>query len=188
MRRSSSAALVAAVLSLGACAELSPESLALPPQDAAERELQGRRFEGIGEAELLAASVTVLQDLGFTVQTAHTELGFVRGSMEREAKAPEQILILLILAAMAGSAGGQPPPIPVNPETGKLPQTQQISVMLSVRPAAAGEARKHILLVTFHHRVKQPLWQSAGALRDPELYQSFFQLLSKTLFLEAHKL
>ena len=188
MRRSSRAALATAVLALGACAELPPDSLTLPPQDTAERELQGRRFEGIGEAELLSASVSVLQDLGFTVQTAHTGLGFVRGAMEREAKAPEQILILLIVAALVGGAGAQPPPLPVDPETRKLPQTQQISVLLSVRPAAAGEARKHIVLVTFHHRVKQPLWQSAGALHDPQLYQSFFELLSKTLFLEAHKL
>ena len=189
MRRSSSAAaLLCAVLALGACAELSPDSLTLPPQDTAERELQARRFEGIGEAELLAASVSVLQDLGFTVQATHTELGFVRGAMQREAKAPEQILILLMAAAMAGGAGAMPPPVPVSPETGKLPQHQQISVMLSVRPAAAGDAHKHIVLVSFHHSVRQPLWQSAGPLRDPQLYQSFFGLLSKTLFLEAHKL
>ena len=130
----------------------------------------------------------MLQDLGFTVQTAHTGLGFVRGSMQREAKAPEQILILLIVAAMAGSSGAQPAPMPVNPETGKLPQAQQISVMLSVRPAAAGDARNHVVLVTFHRFVRQPLWMEAGALREPQLYQSFFGLLSKTLFLEAHKL
>ena len=189
MRRSSSAAaLLCAALALGACAELPPDSLTLPPQDTAERELQGRRFEGIGEAELLAASVSVLQDLGFTVQTTHTGLGFVRGSMQREAKAPEQILILLIAAAMAGSAGAMPPPMPVSPETGKPPELQRISVMLSVRPADANDARKHIVLVSFHHLVRQPLWQSAGPLRDSELYQSFFGLLSKTLFLEAHKL
>jgi hypothetical protein len=189
MRRSSSAAaLLYAALALGACAELPPDSLSLPPQETADRELQGRRFEGLGEAELLAASVSVLQDLGFTVHATHTGLGFVRGSMQREAKAPEQMLILLIAAAMAGAAGAMPPPMPVSAETGKLPQLQQISVMLSVRPAAAGEAQKHIVLVSFHHRVRQPLWQSAGPLRDPQLYQSFFALLSKTLFLEAHQL
>jgi hypothetical protein len=179
---------VSAVLALGACAELPPDSLTLPPQDSAERELQGRRFEGIGEAELLSASVGVLQDLGFTVQSAHAGLGFVRGSMQREAKAPEQTLLLVILAAMAAGAGAQPPPLPVDPETRKLPQTQRISVMLSVRPAAAGAARSHIVLVTFHRFVRQPLWMEAGALRDAQLYQSFFELLSKTLFLEAHKL
>jgi hypothetical protein len=188
MRRSSSAAFASALLALGACAELPPDSLTLPPQDTAERELQGRRFEGIGEAELLSASVGVLQDLGFTVETAHTGLGFVRGSMQREAKAPEQLLILVIVAALAGGAGAQPPPLPVDPETRQLPQMQQISVMLSVRPAAADAARNHIVLVTFHRRVRQPLWMEAGALRDPQLYRSFFELLAKSLFLEAHKL
>jgi hypothetical protein len=36
--------------------------------------------------------------------------------------------------------------------------------------------------------VRQPLKWTAGELREPALYQSFFELLAKSVFLEAHKL
>lgn len=179
MLRSSSAALCAA-LSLTGCAEFSPDYLAAAPRDAADRELQGRRFDGPSEKELLDAAVGVLQDLGFNVETANAELGFVQGTKEREAKAPDQVLVVLILAALAASQG-QVSTVPMR-------QDQTINVLLSVRPTRERGARSHVVLVTFHNHVRQPLQRTAGPLRDPVLYRSFFELLSKALFLEAHKL
>jgi len=189
MLRSSRRALIAAALMLAGCAELPPDYLRAGPWTPADRELQGRRYEGIGEAELLSACVGVLQDLGFAVETSHTGLGFVQGSMQREAKAPEQTLMLVILAALAASAGAMPP-VPVAPATPsqRLAEEQTISVLLSVRPAAPGEAGSRVVVVTFHRTLRQPVWQSAGALRDPGLYQSFFELLSRAVFLEGHSL
>jgi hypothetical protein len=181
MRRSFEGALLVAALALTGCAEMPPDYIAVKPSDAAQRELQGRRFDGIGEKELLDAAVGVLQDLGFTVEITGAELGFVQGTKEREAKAPDQALIVLIVAALAASQGSSIP-------AGQMRQDQTISVLLTVRPAREGDARSHIVLVTFHSHVRQPLLRTAGPLRDPVLYQSFFELLSKALFLQAHKL
>jgi hypothetical protein len=189
MLRSSRAALLVAVLTLAGCAELPPDYLRAGPWTPADRELQGRRFEGIAEPELLAAAVAVLQDLGFTLETSHTGLGFVQGTMLREAKAPEQVLMLVMLAALATSAGAVPTLPPAQGSSSqRLPEEQTIGVLLTVRPARPGDARAHVVLVTFHRQVRQPLWQSAGPLREPLLYQSFFELLSRAVFLEAHKL
>ena len=181
MLRSSSAALLVFGLALAGCAELPPDYLSLGPQAPADRELQGRRFDGIGERELLHAAVGVLQDLGFTVEIAGAELGFVQGTKEREAKAPDQKLVILILAVLAASQGSQMPLQPMR-------EDQTISVLLSLRPARAGDPRSHLMLVTFHRHVRQPLKREAGTLRDPVLYQSFVELLSRAVFLEAHKL
>lgn len=181
MRRSSERALLVAALAFAGCAEMPPEYIAVKPGDAAQRELQGRRFDGIGEKELLDAAVGVLQDLGFTVDITSAELGFVQGAKEREAKAPDQTLVILIVAALAASQGSTLP-------AGQMRQDQTISVLLTVRQAREGDARSHIVLVTFHNHVRQPLMRTAGPLRDPVLYQSFFELLSKALFLQAHKL
>jgi hypothetical protein len=181
MRRSSERALIAAALALAGCAEMPPDYISVKPDDAAQRELQGRRFDGIGEKELLDAAVSVLQDLGFTVDITSVELGFVQGAKEREAKAPDQTLVILIVAALAASQGSTIP-------AGQTRQDQTISALLTVRPAREGDARSHIVLVTFHNHVRQPLMRTAGPLRDPVLYQSFFELLSKALFLQAHKL
>src|SRR5512134_137035 len=183
MPRSFERALLIAALALAGCAEMPPDYIAVKPGDAAQRELQGRRFDGIGEKELLDAAVGVLQDLGVTVDITSVELGFVQGGKEREAKAPDQALVLLIVAALAasqGSGGG------ISKE--QLRQDQTISVLLTVRPVRESDTRSHIVLVTFHNHVRQPFVRTAGPLRDPVLYQSFFELLSKALFLEAHKL
>lgn len=181
MRLSSEKALLVAALAFAGCAEMPPDYIAVKPGDAAQRELQGRRFDGIGEKELLDAAVGVLQDLGFTVDITSAELGFVQGAKEREAKAPDQTLVILIVAALAASQGSTLP-------AGQMRQDQTISVLLTVRPARESDARSHIVLVTFHNHVRQPLMRTAGPLRDPVLYQSFFELLSKALFLQAHKL
>ncbi|HEU0259885.1 MAG TPA: hypothetical protein VFR57_10770 [Burkholderiales bacterium] len=181
MRRNSERALLVAALAFAGCAEMPPEYIAVKPGDAAQRELQGRRFDGIGEKELLDAAVGVLQDLGFTVDITSAELGFVQGAKEREAKAPDQTLVILIVAALAASQGSTLP-------AGQMRQDQTISVLLTVRQAREGDMGSHIVLVTFHNHVRQPLMRTAGPLRDPVLYQSFFELLSKALFLQAHKL
>jgi hypothetical protein len=182
MRRSFERALLTATLALAGCAEMPPDYMAAKPSDAADREMQGRRFDGIGEKQLLDAAVGVLQDLGFTVDITNAELGFVQGAKDREAKAPGQMLVITILAVLAASQGGGG----ISP--GQMRQDQTISVLLSVRPARENDPRSHIVLVTFHRHLRQPLQRSAGPLREPELYQSFFELLAKALFLQAHKL
>ena len=181
MLPSSRATLLAAALLVPACVEFSPDYLKAAPQDAAERELHGRRFDGISEKQLLDAAVGVLQDLGFTIETKGAALGFLQGSKEREAKAPEQVLVMVILAALAASQGTNVSGVPMR-------QDQTISVLLTVRPVREHDARSHVVIVTFHSHVRQPMQHTAGLLRDPQLYESFFALLSKALFLEAHKL
>lgn len=173
-----------AALALSACAKLPPDYLSLGPSLPAERELQGRRFDGIGEPQLLRASVGVLQDLGFTMETAGSALGFVQGTKEREAKAPEQKLIVLFIAALAASQGGTGGSIPVE----QMREDQTISVLLTVRPERESGAQSHVVLVSFHSHLRRPLGVSAGPLRDPALYQSFFELLSHAVFLEGQKL
>jgi hypothetical protein len=184
MRRSFERALAIISLALAGCAaEMPPDYMAIQPRDAADREMQGRRFDGIGEKELLDAAVGVLQDLGFTVDITNTELGFVQGAKEREAKASGQVLVITIIALLAASQGSS-----ASIPAGQMREDQTISVLLSVRPARENDPRSHIVLVTFHRHLRQPLQRTAGPLREPELYQSFFELLSKALFLQAHKL
>lgn len=174
-------ATLIAALAMPACAELPLDYLSLAPDAPADRELQGRRFDGIGEKELLLASVGVLQDLGFTMETGGSALGFVQGTKEREAKAPDQKLIVLFIAALAASQGGSVPAQQVR-------EDQTITVLLTVRAASEGDPRSHVVLVTFHSHKRLPLGPRAGPLREPALYQSFFDLLSRAIFLEAQKL
>lgn len=180
--RIGAAALVAA-LALSGCAELPPDYLSLGPESPAERALRGRRFDGVEEKALLQAAVGVLQDLGFVVEAAGSPLGFLQGTKEREAKASGQMAVLVLIGLLAASRSPGSS-VPVD----QARQDQTISVLLSVRPAPEGDGRTHLVVVTFHSHLRQPLRHTAGVLRDAELYRAFFELLSKAMFLEAQKL
>ena len=178
-------ALALAVLgaALPGCATEDAQGAIRARDDAAAlRELQTRRFEGIEEDRLLAAAVAVLQDLGFTIRLSNARLGFAKGVKDREAKAPDQVaaVVLLMLLAAAGG-GGAPASMP------PMHQEQTITALLVTRPLADG-ARGQALRVSFHRYLRQPLLLESGVLREPQLYERFFELLSKAIFLEAHRL
>ena len=82
MRHLLAGALLVAALA-GCAVEMPPDYMAAKPRDAADREMQGRRFDGIGEKDLLDAAVGARQDLGFTVDITAAELGSVQGTKER---------------------------------------------------------------------------------------------------------
>lgn len=156
-----------------------------PGADAqVDRERQTRRYDGVTEPQLLAASVGVLQDLGFTISRSNAPLGLILAVKNREAKATDQkatlVMIMIFIAAMGGG-GGNVPPIPMY-------EDQTISAMLTISPAPGQGDQSHIVRVTFHRLVRQPLLMDAGILREAALYDSFNELLSKVIFLEEHKL
>ena len=175
-------ALLAAAVAVGvvACATGTGKEEVQPrPELSAERQLQTRRFEGVNEENLLAACTSVLQDLGFTVKVSNVELGMATGIKDREAKAPDQraaMIVLMILLA----AGGQPLP------ASELKEEQTVRVLVTTRPVP-GSSDIHEVRVTFHRFLRQPFVLEADSLRDPKLYEGFFELLSKAIFLEAHK-
>jgi hypothetical protein len=151
------------------------------PQLSAERQLQSRRFEGISEDKLLAASVGVLQDLGFTIKVSNAELGMATGVKDREAKAPDQRAAMIVLMILLTAASGQPPPADA------MREEQTVRVLLTTRPVAGASGACEVR-VTFHRFLRQPFVVEADSLRDPRLYEGFFELLSKAIFLEAHRL
>lgn len=163
---------------------LDPNDFAPAADAQMDRERQTRRFDGVTEPELLTASVSVLQDLGFTVNRSSAPLGLILADKNREAKATEQkaaIMILMMFAASMGSGGHATPNFPMYEE-------QTISAMLTIRPLPGQGERSHILRVTFHRLIRQPLVMEAGILREAELYNAFNELLSKAIFLQEHKL
>jgi len=177
-------ALSVALLLSGCVAQFSPIDFSANVEVQKDRERQTRRFNGGTEAELLITSVKVLQDLGFTVTASQESLGFVTAVKDREAKAPGQKASVLIILTILAAVGGHPPPGAI----GDMPERQHISALLTVRSAPGKNAGAHLVRVSFFRSVFQPLSWEGGQLQEPELYEAFFDLLSKEIFLEAHKL
>jgi hypothetical protein len=173
--------------------QLSADSLQL-------RQLQTRRIEGIDERALLAASVGVLQDLGFNIDESETRLGVIVASKNRSAvdvgdavgDMVVDSLVKAALDAMFSALFGD------NFDEGDdddeddivYDVTQKIHASIVTRPAldSFGQPRKdaQVLRIT----IQRLVWDSEGeishaeSIEDPKVYQQFFDRLSKSIFLE----
>ena len=166
--------LLLAIPFLASCASGIPKSaLAMNPQTVEDRQLQTRRFDTNDEAKILSASVALLQDLGFGIDSSETSLGLISCSKERDATDVGQIVGSILVAAVFGVS------TPVD-------DFQKIRASVVTRPVGGGINVR----VTF----QRVIWNTDGRLSrlekldDPEMYQGFFEKLSKAVFLEAHEL
>lgn len=162
---------------LAGCATPVPErALNMPAQTLENRRLQTRRFDGIGEADLLAACAGVLQDLGFDLDESEADLGLLVASKQRSAHDRTQAILATLVDIF------------VDIEI-EIDKEQRIRASLVTQPVPDAE-RSFLVRVTFQRIV----WNTENeiakreALTDPELYQRFFERLSKSVFLEAHSI
>ncbi len=169
-------ALLGVLMGVG-CQTIPTDALRLNPESLKQRQLQTRRFDGISEKDLLAASAGVIQDLGFNIDEVETELGLIVGSKERDAKEAGQIALAIIVAVMGG--GNAP-----------IENRQLLRLSLVVRPARKSSSNSHYVRVTFQRMVWDMNNQltRAESIDDNMLYQEFFERLSKSVFLEAHRI
>lgn len=164
-------------LTLFGCKTIPKDALKLTPESLEKRTLQTRKYEGVSEADILAASAGVIQDLGFNIDESETKLGVIVGSKDRDAKETGQVLAAVFITLLGGKAG-------------PIDDKQKMRVSLVVRPAHEDDAKNHFVRVTFQRMV----WNTQGqisrveGLDDPEMYQEFFDRLSKAVFLEGHKI
>ena len=194
------AALIALTcLLLPGCQTGPNRTMELPPDSLQLRQLQTRRIEGIDEPALLAASVGVLQDLGFNIDESEVRLGVIVASKDRSAVDMGEAVGRMIADALIEAAieallselfGGNLDDDEEEEGEFVYDVTQKIRVSIVTRPAldSSGQPRRdaQILRIT----IQRMVWDSEGqiahaeSIEDPKLYQIFFDLLSKSIFLE----
>ena len=151
------------------------EALQLSPQSLEFRQLQTRVFETQDETFLLAASTGLLQDLGFNLDESETELGVIVASKDRDATETGQIVGAVLLALLG---------VPT-----AIDDVQKIRASIVTRPHGDPATRTSVR-VTF----QRIIWDTNGRistvekLEESEMYQIFFEKLSKAVFLEAEKI
>ena len=161
---------------LAACQPTIPkEALQLSPDSLERRQLQTRVFETPDEAELLSASAALLQDLGFNLDESEVALGVIVGSKERDATEAGQVAASIFLAVLIGAS---------------VPWDDEQKIRASVVTRELGERNGYALRLTMQRIVWNTQGQVSGTepLDEPEIYQEFFQKLSKAVFLEAQEL
>jgi hypothetical protein len=188
---------VAIVAMLGGCAAgIPPEALQFQPDTLANRQLQSRKYDIKSEKELLTASNNVLQDMGFNLDESNMQLGVIVASKNRDATDAGQVAGAILLAALfrvqanydkeqkiraslvtKPAATNNPIQVDVTTKAGKQVKFNQ--------PVETGNG--YVVRVTFQRLV----WNQKGVLskiegiNDPEIYQEFFDKLSKSIFLQA---
>jgi len=155
------------------CNTIPKSALSMSQTTIEDRQLQTRVFDTSEEEMILSASVSLLQDLGFNLDESESELGLLVSSKERDATEAGQVALALLVAL-----GGSNMPID---------SVQKIRASVVTSPSGENKTRTAVR-VTFQRVV----WDTYGQiskrekLNDPEMYQEFFDKLSKAVFLEAH--
>ncbi len=181
--------LTVMALIMGGCGSSLPKHLLrLTPDTLQNRVLQTRKYEGISEADLLSASTGVIQDLGFIIDESEINLGLIIGSKNRDAPpdATQRVVQVLgtIAAIMAALGGAENVDVPA------VDDYQKLWASVVIRPTPEDNDKTHYVRVTFQRIV----WNDKDeidrmqSLDEPEMYQKFFDLLSKSVFLEGQKI
>lgn len=169
-------------LAIIGCATM-PKGFLKPPENTLEkRQLEMRQYDMKNEEQILTATAGVLQDLGFTLDESETSLGLVVASKKCDATQGGQIagaVFVTLLCALGGSSSNA---------LAIVDAVQVVKASVIVRPSLDGS--KTTTRVTFQRIV----WNASNqinkveTLKDPNLYQDFYEKLSKAIFLEAQKI
>lgn len=167
-------------LLLAGCVTIPPNTFVVTPALLQQRQLETRRYDGIKEVDLISASANVLQDLGFNLENSETKLGVLTASKQRDATNGGEVAAAIFVALLGGGVMA-------------ISKDQTIRVALVVRPVndSNGKAMtdSHFVRVTFQRVVRRTDNSvTAETLREPELYQDLYERVSKSVFLEAHKI
>lgn len=173
-RACGSAVLLVAMLLIAGCVTTQQrDALKLTPTSMADRQLQTRVYENISEAEILSASVAILQDLGVKITEVETNLGLIVGEKMRDATEPAQVVGAVFLAFFGGSA--------------PIDKRQKIKFSLVTTPAASEMVNDRWRVRLTIQRI---VWNSHNQvsriepLNDADIFIGFFEKLDKSLFLE----
>lgn len=181
MRRAASTALLALVIA--ACQTLPEDAFRLTESALELRELQTRSYEGVSDVQILAASSGVLQDLGYAIDEVEKELGVLSASKLADASDDAEILgnVALDVAdcLLTFFLGCE------NDAYKSSKDVQDIRMTLVVLPNLERQGEYFVRLT-----MQRFIWAKSGAIYDQEtisdadVYQAFFDKLSKSVFLE----
>lgn len=161
---------------LAGCAHVPEDAFKLPPTSLEDRQLQSRKFDTLDNKLLLSSGAAVLQDLGYNIDESNVRLGVITASKNADARDAGQIAGAIVLALLTGSVTA-------------TDKEQKIRICL-VLQESLDDQDSSVARIT----VQRVIWNTEGkiarveSINSPELYQAFFDKLSKATFLEANQI
>ncbi len=185
LRNKRCSAVLVGCLALSACASSIPDQVyRLPPSSLDKREAQSRTFEAADEADILQASVDLLQDMEYNIDAIEYPLGILTASKTVDADDARQKALLIsadvalvVLAVLSGSS-------PSGSAYAGADDEVELTITLIVSPSLEREGhfvvRATIQSVLFN-KVEQV--KKVEVIEDPVIYREVFEKLSKSLAL-----
>ncbi|MFB1035998.1 MAG: hypothetical protein QMC38_11700 [Sinobacterium sp.] len=164
------------VFGLVSCVTVPKDAFQLSATSLQDRQIQSRVFETKNEIELLSAGISVLQDMGYSVDETEKDAGVVTASKNVDATRGGQVAAAIFLSLLGGGNMA-------------IDKEQKIRVSFVTLPSNLNRGG-YLARVTF----QRIIWDTQGnittaeTLQDEELYGQFFDKLSKSVFLEAYKI
>jgi hypothetical protein len=161
---------------LSGCATVPKDAFKLSPTSLEDRQMQSRKFTTTDTKLLLSSGASVLQDLGYTIDESNVGLGVLTASKQADATNAGQIAGAVMLALLTGTV------TPTDDE-------QKIRICLVIQDGLANESSS-VARIT----MQRIIWNTQGkisrveSINAPEIYQAFFEKLSKSTFLEANQI
>lgn len=206
--------LALTALMTGCAGVVPPDAFTVSEELLGMRQLQSRRFNGITEKDALIASSNVLQDMGYNLENSEVSLGVLTANKQRDATNAGEIVGAVVFALLFGVAApvskiqsirvslviqpagsesaiaqtyagatGTTPIEAAGKALGRLPATQQQPVL-----DAALKPGNYVVRLTFQRvvtRTDNSVY--VETIKDPDIYQEFFEKLSKSVFIEAQQ-
>ena len=174
-------------LTIAGCASL-PKGFLKPDKNVLQlRALEIRQYDTKDEEKIVKAVAGVLQDIGFTLDDRETKLGFVAASKRADAQNAAQITTAVAADALGIATALIGAPCYTN-AVSRCDKEQLVKASIIVQPSLDGS--KTAVRATFQRVV----WNMAGqinrieTINDADVYQKFYEGLSKAIFLEAQSI
>lgn len=180
MRR---ALILLPILILVACETMPRDAFRLSESALATRQLQTREYRSMSDKAILSASTAVLQDMGYAIDEIEEPLGVLSASKRADANSGIKAFgslamdgVKCVFSFMLACNGKN---------YSKLDDVQDIRLTLISRPQLDNE-NDVVVRIT----IQRIIWDKKGRLSeqqtitDHQVYASFFDKMSKAVFLE----
>ena len=175
-------------LTLSGCATVVPKGFLKADKACLEnRQLEMRQYDTKDEEKIIKAVSGLLQDLGFILDNSETKLGFVAASKKADATSGGQIAGAVALDAIGIAAALFGAPCYTN-AVSRCDKNQLVKASVIIQPSLDGT--KTVVRATFQRIVWNMCNQISRieTISDAKIYQSFYDGLSKAIFLEAQQI
>jgi hypothetical protein len=187
MSRTSCLSVLVAALIVTGCTSIPKDAFRLRESALQVREMQTREYGTVSDVQILAASSAVLQDLGYTIDEMEKSLGVLSASKRADARNDMETLgnvavdvTQCLVTFMLGCDGRRY-------RSGAA--VQDIRLTLVALPPREGTGATSVRVT-----IQRIVWDHENRLleqqtiADETIYRSFFDKLSKSVFLEQQGL